>query len=121
MRDDKGPRNSGCAGTVATRPYQIRPGARPAPKSNGRPGGETKNPAGKESPRELTDQIAVTAGANRSKGARSPEEWMPPNEGYWCEYAQDWAEIKARWELTMTEPEPEAEAVVGCWGRARRQ
>ena len=45
----------GLCRTTATRPYQVRPGARSAPKSNGRPGGETKNPAGKESPRELTD------------------------------------------------------------------
>ena len=49
--------------------------------------------------------IAVASRANRSKGARGPEEWMPSNQGYWCQYATDWAEIKARWELTMTEPE----------------
>ena len=52
--------------------------------------------------------IAVTAGANRSKGARGPEEWMSPDETYWCEYAQGWAEIKAWWELTMTDAEAEA-------------
>ena len=44
MRDDKGPRSSGCAGTAATRPYQIRPGARPALKSIGRPGGGMVKP-----------------------------------------------------------------------------
>ena len=32
-------------------------------------------------------------------------------ETYWCQYATDWTEIKARWVFTMTEPE--AEAVVG--------
>ena len=52
--------------------------------------------------------IAVSSRDNRSKGARDPEEWMPPDETYWCEYAQDWAEIKARWELTMTDAEAEA-------------
>ena len=52
--------------------------------------------------------IAVTASANRSKGARGPEEWMPPDETYWCEYAQGWAEIKAWWELTMTDAEAAA-------------
>ena len=26
--------------------------------------------------------IAVTSGANRSKGARVPEEWRPPDESY---------------------------------------
>ena len=49
--------------------------------------------------------IAVTAGANRSKGARGPEDWRPPDESYWCEYATGWTEIKARWGLTMSEAE----------------
>ena len=52
--------------------------------------------------------IAVQDRANQSKGARGPDEWMPPDETYWCQYAQDWAEIKARWKLTMTDPEAEA-------------
>ena len=58
--------------------------------------------------------IAVASRANRSKGARGPEEWKPPNETYWCQYATDWAEIKERWSLTMTEPE--AGAVVEMLG-----
>ena len=52
--------------------------------------------------------IAVQDNANQSKGARGPDEWMPPDETYWCQYAQDWAEIKARWKLTMTDPEAES-------------
>ena len=51
--------------------------------------------------------IAVSSRANRSKGAKGPEEWMPSNQDYWCEYATDWAEIKERWELTMTKVESE--------------
>ena len=31
--------------------------------------------------------IAVTASANRSKGARGPESWKPTNTDYWCVYA----------------------------------
>ena len=54
--------------------------------------------------------IAVASRANRSKGARGPEEWNPRDDGFWCEYATDWAEIKARWKLTMTEPEADAVA-----------
>ena len=52
--------------------------------------------------------IAVQDNANQSKGARGPDEWMPPDETYWCQYATDWTEIKARWDLTMTDPEAEA-------------
>ena len=34
------------------------------------------------------------------------------NETYRCQYATDWSEIKARWGLTMTEPEAEAVALM---------
>ena len=46
--------------------------------------------------------IAVTAGANRSKGAKGPDEWKPPDASYWCQYAVDWVTIKYKWDLTAT-------------------
>jgi hypothetical protein len=49
--------------------------------------------------------IAVQAGANRSKGARGPEDWKPTNKDYWCEYAYDWIRIKDTWGLTATQSE----------------
>ena len=49
--------------------------------------------------------IAVTKGANRSKGAKGPEEWRPPDEGYWCRYATDWTEVKMEWGLTVKRQE----------------
>ena len=52
--------------------------------------------------------LAVTASANRSKGRKGPEEWRPDNEGYWCEYARDWAGIKIRWNLSVTPEELDA-------------
>ena len=52
--------------------------------------------------------IAVTSGANRSKGAKGPEEWRPSNEAYSCQYALDWIKVKQTWELTSTPAEASA-------------
>lgn len=49
--------------------------------------------------------IGVKASANRSKGKRGPEEWLPENEGYVCEYAQNWTDIKVKWGLAVTTKE----------------
>tara|TARA_Y100000591_G_scaffold180766_1_gene156096 strand:+ start:126 stop:1538 length:1413 start_codon:yes stop_codon:yes gene_type:complete len=52
--------------------------------------------------------IAVQSGANRSKGARGPENWKPENTEYWCQYAYDWIRIKDTWGLTSTQAEWDA-------------
>ena len=52
--------------------------------------------------------IAVTARANRSKGARGPDQWKPPNQSYWCKYATHWTRVKHKWGLTATPPEAAA-------------
>ena len=52
--------------------------------------------------------VAVTASANRSKGARGPEDWRPSDQNYWCQYAEDWVAVKVAWELTVTPAELEA-------------
>ena len=49
--------------------------------------------------------IAVTASANRQKGASGPERWKPANQDYWCDYAIDWVQIKADWGLSATKAE----------------
>ena len=49
--------------------------------------------------------IAVTARANRSKGARGPEDWKPDDQNYWCQYAIDWITVKDTWELIVTREE----------------
>ena len=51
--------------------------------------------------------VAISSRHNRSKGARGPEEWAPPDNALWCDYARDWVEIKERWGLTMTPVESE--------------
>ena len=51
--------------------------------------------------------VAISSRHNRSKGVRGPEEWAPPDNDLWCDYATDWADIKERWGLTMTPVESE--------------
>ena len=58
----------------------------------------------------LTDPahlVAISSRHNRSKGARGPEEWAPPDNDLWCQYALDWTQIKQRWDLSMTRVESE--------------
>jgi hypothetical protein len=47
--------------------------------------------------------IAVQASANRKKGAKGPDEWLPRLNK--CRYVREWAQVKRTWELTMTEAE----------------
>ena len=49
--------------------------------------------------------LPVSASANRSKGARSPDEWMPENERYWVRYAALWVRTKEYWGLSVTPSE----------------
>lgn len=49
--------------------------------------------------------VVVTAAANRAKGSRGPEEWLPPRADAICPYVADWIAVKARWKLTMDERE----------------
>jgi hypothetical protein len=52
--------------------------------------------------------IAVSAGSNRSKGDQDPSTWKPTESSSWCEYAQDWIEVKTTWKLTVTDKEKSA-------------
>lgn len=58
--------------------------------------------------------VAVTASANRSKGAKDPGEWMPAEDH--CGYATAWIRVKEKWELSYDEKESKAlmAAVATC-------
>jgi len=45
--------------------------------------------------------IAVSAAANRSKGAQDPARWVPTNLDYHCTYVAEWVAVKTQWGLTM--------------------
>lgn len=40
--------------------------------------------------------LAVKAQLNRQKGDKSPDQWKPPRQEYWCDYATAWLAIKQR-------------------------
>jgi len=53
----------------------------------------------------LTDTLhllAVRNSLNRQKGAKSPDQWMPPDIRFSCVYIIAWEAIKRRWQLDMT-------------------
>ncbi|MFE2943366.1 HNH endonuclease family protein [Streptomyces sp. NPDC059255] len=60
--------------------------------------------------------IAVSARTNRSKADQDPATWMPPAEGYRCQYVADWIATKLRWQLTIDSAEKTAlsEKATGC-------
>lgn len=52
--------------------------------------------------------MAVSASSNRSKGAKDPAEWLPPNDEALCTYLAWWTTIKFRWKLFMDQSEYES-------------
>ncbi len=57
---------------------------------------------------DLTDPLtllAASAAANRAKGSKGPEDWLPPWPDALCPYVVDWIAVKARWRLSMDERE----------------
>lgn len=51
--------------------------------------------------------IAVYKGANRSKGDKPPQEWLPENKWDICYYLVDWVTVKNNYDLEMTPEELE--------------
>lgn len=51
---------------------------------------------------------AIEDNVNAAKGSSAPDQWKPPLQSAWCFYARDWAEIKKRWDLTVTQTEYDA-------------
>lgn len=60
--------------------------------------------------------VAVGRSVNRSKGARPPDEWLPPDPAMHCWYVTQWLRIKDAWGLSYRPPELRAiaEVLAGC-------
>lgn len=52
--------------------------------------------------------LAVFGRENMKKGDKSPDQYMPPNKAFSCEYLGDWLKIKVAWQLDLTPPEADA-------------
>jgi hypothetical protein len=53
--------------------------------------------------------VAVSRRANRQKGARGPEHWLPVQRESRCAYVRTWVNIKQRWALASS-PTEDAQA-----------
>ena len=64
-----------------------------------------------------TDVLIVTsAKQNRSKGAKSPSEWMPPNKDSHCDYAKIYINVLYKYKLNITQDDKEVlnKAIGSC-------
>jgi Protein of unknown function (DUF1524) len=62
--------------------------------------------------------LSVEDNANQSKGDKGPEAWKPPNEAVWCDYAERWITIKAKYDMSINPEEKETltQMLDGCAG-----
>ena len=49
--------------------------------------------------------VAVSGAENNEKSAKTPEDYMPSNPNYQCEYLKDWLKIKSFWGLSLVPEE----------------
>lgn len=57
---------------------------------------------------QRSELLAVDGPTNQDKSDAGPAEWMPPNEGFHCEYALAFATVAAEYELAITDADAEA-------------
>lgn len=55
-----------------------------------------------------THLIPIESSVNRDKSDKSIEQWLPPNQKYYCQYVSNWLRNKAIWNLMMSENEVRA-------------
>jgi hypothetical protein len=65
--------------------------------------------------------IGVSARSNRSKSDRDPNNWMPSNSSFHCQYIGRWIAVKYRWSLTVDQSERDflSSRVGSCGNKAK--
>jgi hypothetical protein len=51
---------------------------------------------------------AVSGSSNASKSDHDPDEWLPSNTSFRCQYLIDWVTVKETWNLTVEQAEYDA-------------
>jgi len=54
---------------------------------------------------DLSNLKATSQSTNRSKGAKGPDEWLPPAPELRCFYITEWVALKQQYNLSMSEGE----------------
>ena len=64
--------------------------------------------------------LAVDGPTNQSKGDGDAATWLPPNRSYWCPYVARQVDVKAKYDLWVTQPEHDrmAEVLRDCEGES---
>jgi hypothetical protein len=76
-------------------------------------GGAAWSPEQKQAFANDPENLVVTDRKyNRSKGAKTPLEWLPSKKDYACRYLSDWIRLKTKYELRIEANE--RSAVEGC-------
>ncbi|MBO9665710.1 MAG: HNH endonuclease [Bdellovibrio sp.] len=52
--------------------------------------------------------VSAEAHQNMSKGDGGPEKYLPPNEGFRCQYIRNWLAVKMIWRLALNPDEAQA-------------
>lgn len=52
--------------------------------------------------------LAVTGRENQRKSDRAPDEYLPGNEEFVCDYLENWLKVKAIWQLKLSQSEANA-------------
>ncbi|WP_045861712.1 HNH endonuclease [Teredinibacter purpureus] len=74
--------------------------------ANDHGGGEWPKAKKEEFANDPINLLAVDDGLNKSKGAKGPNEWMPPNYAFRCEYLRLWLDVLTKYsELQMASSE----------------